>query len=197
MISIVFRSVINLSWFCLGAMLLVGGCNNEDPVPANEEELITTLTLTFQKVDDLGTPLNAPVSFTWEDLDGSGSAAPVIDDVTLDANSNYQVTLELIDKSKTPKLDVGAEVEEEGDEHQFFFVGASTLQLSFQYDDLDVNGNPIGLKAMATSQSASSGTLSVILRHEPLKDAAGVFKGDITNAEGETDLDATFNVSIL
>ena len=41
-----------------------------------------------------------------------------------------------------------------------------------------------------------SGTITVTLRHEPNKDAAGVSSGDIANAGGETDIEVTFNVEI-
>jgi hypothetical protein len=179
------------------ALWFLSGCNNEDPEPSNEEELITTLTLTFQKIDDLGASVGLPISFTWEDLDGSGSTAPTIDAIGLDAHSRYQVSMTLTDKSKTPQLDVAAEVQEEGHEHQFFYVTSSSLQLSFAYNDQDANSLPIGLSTVATTDHESSGTLHVILRHEPVKEASGVSDGDITNADGETDVDAEFPVSII
>ena len=42
-----------------------------------------------------------------------------------------------------------------------------------------------------------NGTITVILRHEPDKDASGVSNGDITNAGGETDIEVVFNVEVM
>ncbi|MDZ7846151.1 MAG: hypothetical protein U5L96_04995 [Owenweeksia sp.] len=61
---------------------------------------------------------------------------------------------------------------------------------------MDNNGRPIGVQTSATTGSASSGDLDVILRHEPNKDGPGVANGDITNAGGETDVQVNFQVSI-
>jgi len=47
-----------------------------------------------------------------------------------------------------------------------------------------------------TTDAAGSGTITVILRHEPDKGASGVNDGDITNAGGETDIEVTFDVTV-
>ncbi|MEZ7887763.1 MAG: type 1 periplasmic binding fold superfamily protein, partial [Flavobacteriales bacterium] len=60
----------------------------------------------------------------------------------------------------------------------------------------DEEGNPIGLSTVLTTGEMGSGTITVTLRHEPNKDAAGVSSGDIANAGGETDIEVTFNVEI-
>ncbi len=61
---------------------------------------------------------------------------------------------------------------------------------------MDVNGNPIGISTIVTTNGASTGTITVTLRHEPNKDASGVSTGDITNAGGETDIEVIFNVEV-
>ena len=54
----------------------------------------------------------------------------------------------------------------------------------------------VGLYFDLVSGQESSGTITFTLRHEPNKNAAGVSDGDISNADGETDIEATFDVSI-
>ena len=63
-------------------------------------------------------------------------------------------------------------------------------------DISDADGNPIGLATTVTTGAASTGEFTVILRHEPMKDAQGVKDGDITNAGGETDIEVNFPVEI-
>jgi hypothetical protein len=57
--------------------------------------------------------------------------------------------------------------------------------------DADVNGKPIGLAFTLRTGSSCNGSIVVILRHEPLKSAAGVASGSITNAGGATDAQIT------
>ena len=68
--------------------------------------------------------------------------------------------------------------------------------VNIAYNDLDEEGKPIGLSTVLTTGEMGSGTITVTLRHEPNKDAAGVSSGDIANAGGETDIEVTFNVEI-
>ena len=103
----------------------------------------------------------------------------------------YSGTMTLLNESETPAEDITIEIQEEDDEHQFFF---SSDDATFAYTDQDGNGNPVGLTFDMTtgSTSNSSASMTVILRHEPDKAGAGVSAGDITNAGGETDIEVTF-----
>ncbi|MEO1713252.1 MAG: type 1 periplasmic binding fold superfamily protein, partial [Bacteroidota bacterium] len=92
--------------------------------------------------------------------------------------------------------DITREIEEEDDEHQLFYQIASDLNLTVAYEDADGNNNPVGLLTTITTGDASTGTLTVTLRHEPAKDASGVSDGDIANAGGETDIEVIFDVEI-
>ena len=95
---------------------------------------------------------------------------------------------------KTPAEDITAEVLEEALEHQVFYQVASG-DFVIQYADQDSNGNPIGLSTNFQSNT-TGGNLTVILKHEPSKTAAGVSGGDITNAGGETDIEVVFPVNV-
>jgi hypothetical protein len=158
--------------------------------PVNEEELITTVRLTFN------TASFAEYKYmVFTDLDGDGGNAPVILADTLSADSIYDLNIEVLNESVSPAEDITAEILAEGVDHQFFFqVNGADLVIS--YGDADTNGDPIGLLSACFAGMAGSGSLKVTLRHMPDKTAAGVAVGDITNAGGDTDIEVTFPLII-
>ena len=166
-------------------------CSDDDdaPEPVNEEEVITTMNITL--VDGATTKL-----LTVTDDDGDGPNEPVITTESLVANTTYEGTIEFLNELETPVEDITVEVAEESDEHQVFYVPTSSLNITVDYNDLDSNGNPLGLDFTLTTGDASGGTLTVTLIHEPNKNADGVSDGDPTNAGGETDIQAAFPISI-
>lgn len=182
------------STLLFAAALLAGsvGCkrDDDDPItpapPVNEEEVITTVRLNFVSAGNVENK-----TFAFVDADGDGGGAPVITADTLSLDSVYTVRVEILNESVTPAIDISEEVAEEGAAHQFFFQ-ASGIGPSIAYADLDVNGLPIGLLSTWTVSSAGSGAVTVTLRHELDKSAAGVSSGDITNAGGETDIEVVF-----
>jgi hypothetical protein len=178
-------------FFSLSVLLLVfTACEKDDPVIPNEEEVITTLIYTLTPVSG-----GDPVVFSFQDLDGDGGNEPVISEGILKVNEFYNGQLELFSEVDGNMEDIGEEVSEEAEEHQFFF-STDVSGLSIAYKDLDADNNPIGLATELSTGGASSGTMTVILRHEPNKSGQGVAEGDITNAGGETDIEVTFNVNV-
>jgi hypothetical protein len=177
----------------LAGLVLLSACNNDDPEPENQEELITTVRLTFTPAGG-----GAPVIATWQDLDGDGGGAPQVSSVTLTRNTTYTLAVELSDASKSPAIDITEEVEDEAEAHQLFFRTTGLTGMTIAYNDQDGNSRPIGLTNTVTTPTAGSGTLTVILRHEPNKTATGVANGDPTNAGGETDIETTppFSVTV-
>lgn len=171
-------------------------CNNDDdittlPLPVNEEEVITTLTATLEPVGG-----GTTVTLQTQDLDGDGPDAPVLTvSGPLAINTVYNGSLVLLNETESPAEEINEEIEEEDDEHQFFYQATNDVA-TFTYEDFDGNGNPIGLTFTLTTTDAATGTITITLRHEPAKDAAGVSDGDIANAGGETDIQATFNVTV-
>lgn len=184
--------------YVLAFTLLFQACKDDDePKPANEEELITTVALVFQKLES-----DEPAQrFEWKDIDGTGAGEPVIDDIELDAHAAYSLSVELKNESDPDDVeDITLEIEAEGTEHQFFFtVNPDGLDIDITYNDQDSNGKAIGLinhVAVGHAHDVVTGTLGVTLRHKPKKDAAGVADGDITNAAGDTDIQVVFNVNL-
>lgn len=174
----------------IALIFVFSSCDKEDPVIPNEEELITTVTYTLTPT--IG---GDPIVLSFKDLDGDGGDNPEIIGGTLMANTEYSGVLELLDESESPQKNITTEIEEEGSDHQFF-IQSSISDLSVIYADEDVDGNPIGLLNTLTTGSTASGTITIILRHEPNKTATGVSDGDISNAEGETDVEVIFPINV-
>lgn len=171
------------------ATLLFVSCSSDDdtPVKVNEEEVITTLTVTLAP-NGGGTA----IILQTRDLDGDGPNAPV---VTVSGNLatgvTYNGAIVLLNETVNPPENITVEVEEEAEEHQFFYTLGGGLDVTTAYSNFDTNGNPLGTQFTLTAGAASSGTLTFTLRHEPTKPNTGL--GD---AGGETDIAATFNVTV-
>ncbi|MFN3875258.1 MAG: type 1 periplasmic binding fold superfamily protein [Flavobacteriales bacterium] len=186
------NNTFHLAPAVLLAAALLSACRDKEkprpdnPPAPNEEELITTLELHFHQMGG-----GEHKHFVWRDLDGDGGDPPMIMADTLTTGLTYHVSMEVLNEGATPVDSITAEILAEGDEHQFFFQVAGA-NVTVAYDDADANGDPIGLASTWTVGAASSGTVTVILRHQPNKGAPGVSGGDITNAGGETDIEVTF-----
>lgn len=103
--------------------------------------------------------------------------------------------------------DIGAEILEEGDEHQIFFaftndafsnpLGDGNIDNASEplvYDDEDVNGRPIGLETKWTTgdETITNGEFRVRLMHQVLP-----LKTDSSDSEtGDKDFDITFKLNI-
>lgn len=182
--------LLYISIFSVIASVLFS-CEKSDPVIPNEEELITTLRFTLVPAGG-----GTPVIFSFRDLDGDGGNDPEITGGTLIANTGYTGSLQLLNELDQPVINITDEIEEEAEQHQFFFNVSEGLNISVTYNDKDDGNNPVGLETIVMTGTASTGQITLILKHEPDKSAQGVAEGDITNAGGETDIEVQFNVSV-
>ena len=148
--------------------------------------MITTLTVTLVP-NDGGTA----ITLQSRDLDGDGSDAPVITTGDLAAGVTYSGRIVLLNETVDPAEDITEEVEEENLEHQFFHTSGGDLDITISNENLDTNGNKLGTEFTLVAGAASSGTLTFTLRHEPTKPNTG-----LEDAGGETDISATFSVSV-
>ena len=174
--------------FAAAIMVSVSSCKKKDvELPEVEEnELITTVRLKFTNKSN---PNNVQV-FTWTDLDGQGGTNPVIDEIVLAPNSEYNLEIDaILNEAEKPVGDIKEEVAEEADDHLFVFKPAPANIMTVTITDKDSKNLPVGLMSDAVTKDAGSGTLQVILRHQP-----GNKNG--TETPGSTDLDATFNVKV-
>lgn len=169
---------------------LFTACSSDDdaPLPVNEEEVITTLTVTLVPVGG-----GATVTLQSRDLDGDGPDVPVITITggNLASSSVYTGSVVLLNETETPAENITTEVEEEDDEHQFFYTTSGSLDLTTSGFNTDGNGNDLGTTFSVTTGAASTGSYTVTLRHEPTKPNTG-----LADAGGETDISATFQVTI-
>lgn len=190
------KTLKHLSYLLIASLIFISCSDDDDnnniPEPVNEEEVITTITATLTPAGG-----GTAIILQSQDLDGDGPNAPVVTvSGDLATNTSYSGSLDLLNETESPAESITEEIEEEALEHQFFFNVSNDL-FDVAYDDVDADGNPVGLSFIITTD-ATTGTeaFTITLRHEPNKDAAGVSAGDITNAGGETDIEVTFNVTV-
>ncbi len=181
----IFRSQLLL--FVMGALLFtVTACDDSEPEPIDEGELITTLKITLVPEGK-----SQQVIGIFSDPDGPGGNPPTANTLNLETNTTYNATITLADDSKSPSVDITKEVEAEGHEHELFYETLNNLNLAITKTDLDKNNRTVGLKARVVTTSSSTGKLRITLKHQP-----GT-KGntpDIT--KGETDVQALFDVVV-
>lgn len=185
------------------SLTFMSACDDDDPKKEDTPELITKATLTF-------TPSGggAAVVVTASDPDGEGVQNISVDGpINLGAAKTYILTIQLINELAAPgdpEYNITGEVEEEGDEHMFFFSWTNNVfndpagngnidnrSDDVNYEDEDANSLPLGLETFWTTAGASSGEFRILLKHQPdLKSASS------TSSTGETDLDIEFTINV-
>ncbi|MDA9056534.1 type 1 periplasmic binding fold superfamily protein [Flavobacteriaceae bacterium] len=173
----------------LAVSTLFIGCSKDDdarPLPVNEEEVITTLTVTLVPNDG-----STAITLQTRDLDGDGPNEPVITTGNLATGVTYSGSIVLLNESVNPAENITDEVEEESNEHQFFYTAAAGLDVTTSGENLDSEGNKLGTEFTLVAGAVSSGTLTFTLRHEPNKPNTG-----LNDAGGESDVIALFNVAV-
>ncbi|MEO0722974.1 MAG: T9SS type A sorting domain-containing protein [Bacteroidota bacterium] len=188
-------ALFDLSW-------MINVEDDPDAPPCeNEEEVITDVTLIFTPVAG-GTPVTASA----QDPDGEGPLdLQILDDIELLESTEYVLTFELLNSIEGE--DITEEIEEEDDEHQFFFAFTDEIFVSpagdgnvdnrddpLNYDDMDENGLPVGLVTSwetECDEETSTGTFRVILKHQP-----GIKSDMSTVNDGGTDIDLEFVINV-
>ncbi|AUC78034.1 type 1 periplasmic binding fold superfamily protein [Nonlabens sp. MB-3u-79] len=179
--SIPFLSII--------ALLFMTSCTDDDAVTIiNEEELITTVELELTNSADA----TNVVLLKSVDIDGEGPDDPVITITgTVNANSTYLGAVRFLNESIAPSEDITEEVIEESNEHEVFYTSSIT-DLTITKTDVDVNGNPLGVLTTFQTGAIGTGTLILVLRHEPIKPNDNTLIG----AGGETDAEVSFTFEV-
>ncbi|WP_075342702.1 type 1 periplasmic binding fold superfamily protein [Tenacibaculum agarivorans] len=182
------KSIKLLALLFISTLVFTGCSDDENPVEENEEEVITTMTVTL--VPQGG---GTTVTLVSRDLDGEGGEDSDITGGTLVANKVYDATIKLENETETPAENITDEVAEEDEEHQFFYQAATALNATFAYTGAnDENGNPVGITFTVTTGDASTGNMTITLRHEPKKPNDGT----LADAGGETDISVPFPITI-
>ncbi len=175
----------------LMAGLLITSCKKDKPEEPNEEEVITTMRLTFVPVG-----AGATVTYQFDDPDGPGGVAPTQDEIVLAPSTTYNVTLQLLNKTETPVEDITLEVLGEKEAHRFYYEPTAGSNITVSGLDNDGNGVPLGVTSVWTTAAAATGKVKVTLRHY-----AGIPPnkaiGDLVNsAKSSTDIEVDFNSKI-
>lgn len=181
---------IKLSFYLPVTLLLVSlAACSDDPETTNEEEVITTVTVTLKTSP---TDLN-PVVLSWDDanLNAIVDEGEITSSGALVIDEAYTASISLLNQD----ADVTEEIEEEAKDHIFCFE-SDDVDITFSGFDTDSNGQRLGLTSTWTTGDASTGTVNIKLRHQPgFKTGDCPLPGD--PAPGETDVDITFDLEIV
>lgn len=184
----------NYTLLLFALLIFATGCEDDDDVDIpNEQEVITGVTLTLTPTD----VSNDVVAFTFTDNDGDGPLPPAtVTTGNLAANAAYNGSITFTNASDPMDIeDVTIEIRDEDDEHQVFYQTENGLNMTFSYADSDDDNNPVGLITNVTTGNSSSGELTITLRHEPNKEAAGISISNPDVAGGEVDIQVEFDVN--
>ena len=193
---------LNYLLYAVLTLFIFTACEEDEAAPEeeNEVEVFTDVKLVFTPTGG-----GAAVEAAAQDPDGAGvQELQVLGAINLAANTSYTLTMVIENCIESPCELMNEEIEEEDDEHQFFFAFTNDAFTSpagngnidsasdpINYNDSDGNGNSLGLNTSWTTGSASSGTFTVQLQHQP--DVKTATSG---STDGDTDFALTFNLNI-
>lgn len=200
---------MNLSRIAPMFLLFATACGDvESPEGEEENEVITTLVLTFTPVAG-----GDALEFSWADLENDGN--PVIDDIVLSDADDYDVTVGFLNELEDPAEDITLEIQNEADEHQIFFTGTAvqgpatgtnaSAVVEHAYADADADGLPVGLDNTFTTLGDGSGELTVTLRHLPPENGEAVKVSGLADTVasdgfgaigGDNDVQVTFALEV-
>ncbi len=187
--------------------ITIVSCSSDDdaaPEKENEVEVFTDVTLIFTNTADS----NDVVRASAQDPDGTGiQELQILDAITLTPDTEYTLTYEILNALDPADVeDIGDEILDEDNEHQFFFSftegtfanptgngNIDTASDPINYNDQDENGNPVGLSTTWTTSSTplSGESFTVRLQHQPDVKTATTGSND-----GDTDFALTFVLNI-
>ena len=174
---------------CLALVTSFISCDDDDPVPVNEEELITDVILTFTN-DANATDTVVLTSIAPDGQDGT-STETVTGSFT--AGATYSLSLAITNASETPADDVlNDDIIPEADEHFFVYaVNGINLTMTRDASDLDgAGGSKLGVSTTWVAGAASTGSVRINLIHQPVTTDDSNNFGSSTG--GSDDLNITF-----
>ncbi len=188
-------------------LIIATSCSSDNDVaPPDEENVVeefTYIEFIFTNTADE----NDVTKGIWEDEDGFGPIAPVIlQHPEFKANTTYKLTFVMENRLVTPVEDLVDEIQDEDDEHQFFFKFDESLfsnpegigniddrNGAINYLDFDDNGLPLGLETLWTTAEAQQNAMfRAVLGHQP-----DVKSDTSTWDSGDIDWDITFTINVV
>ena len=194
---------LNYLLYAVLTVFIFSACEEDEVAPEeeNEVEVFTDVKLVFTPAGG-----GASVEATAQDPDGAGVQELQVSGsgIGLAANTSYTLTMVIENCLESPCELMNEEIEEEDEEHQFFFAftegafsnptgngNVDNASDPIVYNDTDGNGNPVGLNTSWTTAGASTGTFTVRLQHQPDVKTATSGAND-----GDTDFELTFVLNI-
>jgi hypothetical protein len=178
----------------LGALFtsaLITSCKKDEVVEPNQEEVITTMKLTFVPIGG-----GATLTYQFKDTDGPGGTVATQDQIVLSPSKSYNVTVQLLNETKTPAEDITLEVAAEADAHRFYYEPAIGSNIVVSGLNNDGNSVPLGITGTWTTGAVAMGKVKVTLRHYP-GTPPGKAAGDLVNStKSGTDIEVEFNTKI-
>lgn len=148
----------NTNLFLLGIVLFLASCNKK-PQPSLEipQETMDRVEFVFVPYDENNQLRTDTLRYSYDLFHESDAA------YALEKGRKYLFLIEIFNAEEK----VHDEIEQEGEEHQFFFfTELEDFFISFSYADEDSNGNAIGLKnIIELGENESSSNFHIVLRH--------------------------------
>ena len=179
----------SLLFFTVSAVVL-SSCDEKDG-EENDEEVITTMQLTLVPQGG-GTTL----TYKFDDPDGPGGNAPTKDQITLAANKTYNVTVQLLNKTVNPAVDVTLEVASEPQAHRFYYQPSAGSNITVSGFNNDSSGIPLGITSTWTTGAAATGTVRITLRHYPGNPPNKAANDPADSPKSSTDIEVDFNTVV-
>lgn len=184
------KHALKKSWLLLLPIgLLLSSCkkDEESVAPTIDNEAITTATLQLTNKASATDVVTATIDKL--------NATPDFSKATLNLkpNTTYTGIILLSDNTQTPAIDVSDEIKDRQNEHLLIYTPVPTTLLTVTITDRDTNPSPgpypVGLTYELKTNAAGSGSLTVVLRHQPSSKNG-------TPTPGTTDLSTAFPVII-
>lgn len=199
---------INVVILALSILFFAPSCSKDDPTPEVDQEEVGTAKLIFTEVEreehgdhahynDVQNPEVFTVTFS-----GAEMLPPVGEHLHLEVGKSYRLQLVATDFA-------GRETQQtflaRADIHQAFILGAPTNSLSYEYGDVDANGQAlnVGVTGYLTVNSlANTFTMNYVLRHLNAGVKSRITAADWNNTSynqftGENDLDLKVSVHLV
>lgn len=153
------KNVKSLSFIALALLFILGfsACSKDDPIPEIDQEEYNAIELILRKGTQtengfvLSDEKETKITFTKEGV-------PSPHHVHIDQGAAYRMEVNLFHNGNN----INQEIMDSAEEHQFFFLGAPSGLLTYEYED-----NKVGLKGILEVVGTSGDTFdfNIVLRH--------------------------------
>lgn len=153
------KNVKSLSFIALALLFIVGfsACSKDDPIPEIDQEEYNAIELILRKGTQtengfvLSDEKEIKIAFTKEGV-------PSPHHVHIDQGAAYRMEVNLFHNGNN----INQEIMDSAEEHQFFFLGAPSDLLNYEYED-----NKVGLKGIleVVGTSGDAFDFNIVLRH--------------------------------